>query len=147
MRLIPLLCAVGLVITLPSAADAKKKKTDPPIDKLSCKQLSGRVQVTIMELRGFKDRNQASGFSRGIQTGMAATFGNLTHGADPQGEYDTKIAELRQYNQRLVDKSCKSYDLDAELRKQEIDDVPAPTILPPKKPKAATAVAPAARTQ
>jgi len=37
----------------------------------------------------------------------------------------------------LVDKGCKSYDLDAELAKKEIDDVPAATVLPPKKAKAA----------
>ncbi len=148
MRTLILLSSICLAVILPSVADAKKqKKEDTPIDKLSCKQISGRMQVTIMELRGFKDRNQASALSRGIQTGMAATFGNLSHGADPQGEYASKIAELRQHNQRLVDKNCKSYDLDAELSKNEIDDVPAPTIAPPKKPKAPAAVSPAAPAQ
>ncbi|RUP00674.1 hypothetical protein [Hyphomicrobium sp.] len=130
---------VCLALAMPSAALAKKKKEDAPADKLSCKQLSGRIQVSVMELRGFKDRNQASALSRGIQTGFAATFGNLSHGVNPQGDYDAKVAELRTYNQRLVEKGCKSYDLDAELRKNEIDDVPSPTIPAPKKPKAASA--------
>jgi hypothetical protein len=133
---------VCLALVVPSAALAKKKKEDAPVDTLSCKQLSGRIKVSVMELRGFKERNQASAFSRGIQSGFAATFGNVSHGVDPQGDYDAKVAELRTYNQRLVEKGCKSYDLDAELAKREMDDIPAPTIPAPKKPKVAK-VAPA----
>jgi hypothetical protein len=147
MRFLILLSTLCLAVVQPTAADAKKKKEDTPIDKLSCKQLTGRIQVAIMEVRGFKDRNQASALSRGIQTGMAATFGNLSHGADPTGENDAKIAELRRYNQRLVDKNCKSYDLDAELQKSDVDDVPAPTVVPPKKSKTPTAISPAPAAQ
>jgi hypothetical protein len=120
---------------LASAADAKTKKPDTPDDKLSCKQISGRMQVKIMQQREFNQEKQASALSRGIQSGFAATFGNLSHGVDPQGERAADLQKLREFNQRLVDKGCKSYDLDAELAKKEIDDVPTPTILPPKKDK------------
>ena len=136
MRSFALSLLICLTVALPSSADAKKKKPDPAVDKLSCKQLTGRIQVKIVELRGFGDRTQASALSRGIQSGMAATFGNVDHGADPQGEYAADIDKLHVYNQRLVELGCKSYDIDAELKKRDIDDVPAPTILPPKKSKA-----------
>lgn len=135
MRSIVLIVLLSVAVVWPSAAGAKKPKADTPDDKLSCKQLSGRMQIRIMQLRGFSNRQQSSGLSRGIQSGFAATFGNLSHGADPQGEHDGDVKKLHEYNQRLVEKGCKSYDLDAELAKKDIDDVPAPTVLPPKKKK------------
>jgi hypothetical protein len=140
MRPLALFTLICLVAAAPSAADTpKKKKPDIPDDKLSCKQISGRMQVKIMQLRGFNQEKQSSGLSRGIQSGLAATFGNLNHGVDPQGDYAADIKKLHEFNQRLVDKGCKSYDVDAELAKKEIDDVPAPTVIPPKKPKKPTA--------
>lgn len=135
MRSLFLFTLACCAFALPSAADAKTKKPDTPEDKLSCKQISGRMQVKIMQQREFSQEKQASALSRGIQSGFAATFGNLSHGVDPQGEHAADLQKLREYNQRLVDKGCKSYDLDAELAKKEIDDVPTPTILPPKKAK------------
>ncbi len=142
MRSFALSVLVCLAVVMPSAADAKKKKVDTPEDKLSCKQISGRMQVRIMQLRGFSDRKQSSALSRGLQSGLAATFGNLSHGVDPQGEYAADLKQLQEENQRLVAKGCKSYDLDAELTKKDIDDVPAPTVPPPKKDKT-TVAAPA----
>jgi hypothetical protein len=136
MRSAALSILVCLAVAVPSSADAKKKKTDTPDDKLSCKQISGRMQIKIMELRGYSQDKQASGLSRGIQTGLAATFGNQAHGIDPQGDYEADIKQLHDYNQRLVEKNCKSYDLDVELKKSDIDGVPAPTVAPPKKSKA-----------
>lgn len=136
MRSFALIILICLAVTVASSADAKKKhKPDTPDDKLSCKQITGRMQVKIMELRGFSGRQQSSALSRGIQSGLAATFGNLSHGVDPQGDYAAEIKQLHVYNQRLVEKGCKSYDLDAELKKNEIDDVPSPTIPPAKKKK------------
>ncbi len=129
---------VCLAVVMPSAADAKKQKAGYPRDKLSCKQIAGRMQVRIMQARGFADRKQSSALSRGMQSGLSATFGNLAHGVDPQGEHAASIKQLHEDNQRLVEKGCKSYDLDAELPKEHIDDVPTPTVLPPKKKKAPT---------
>ncbi len=129
-------------VVVPSAAHAKKEKAPTPDDKLNCKQIAGRMQVRIMQIRGFSDRKQASALARGIQTGLSATLGNLAHGEDPQGEYAADVQQLQVYNQRLVSMGCKSYDLDLELSKKEVDDVPTPTIPAPKKPKAPAAAAP-----
>jgi hypothetical protein len=131
----PIMYALAALVALvPHAVEAKKKKKDDtPDDKLSCKQLSGRIQVTVMQLRGFGGRDQASGFSRGIQSGFAATLGNQSHGTDPTGEYAAQMKALHAYNQRLVDKGCKSYDIEAELRKKDTDGMPAPTVAARKK--------------
>lgn len=146
MRSFALPLLICLAVGLPTVAEAKKKhEQDTADDQLSCKQITGRMQVHIMELRGFSGRQQASALSRGIQAGFSATLGNTAHGIDPQGEHDDAIKQLYAYNQRLVEKGCKSYDLDAELKKNEIDDVPAPTIPAPKKKKPADAAQPAAQ--
>jgi hypothetical protein len=144
MRPTALFILLSLAMALPSAAHAKKQKPDTPDDKLNCKQISGRMQVRILQLRGFEDRKQASGLARGIQSGMAATFGNLSHGTDPQGAYAEDIKSLHAYNQRLVAMGCKSYDLESELKKTDPLETPAPTIPAPKKKKAPAAAQPAA---
>ncbi len=142
MRSVILFALLCFAIALPSVAYAKKDKTPMPDDKLNCKQLAGRMQVRIMQIRGFADRKQSSGLARGIQSGFSATFGNLAHGEDPQGEYAADVKQLQDYNQRLVAKGCKSYDLDVELSRKEVDDIPVPTIPAPKKSKAPAAAAP-----
>lgn len=133
-----LLC---LATALPSAAYAKKPKPETPDDKLNCKQISGRMQVRILQLRGFDDRKQVSSFSRGIQAGMAATFGNQSHGVDPQGQQAADIQALQASNQRLVAMGCKSYDLQKELNETDPHETPAPTVPAPKKKKTPAAAA------
>jgi hypothetical protein len=144
MRPTALFILLSLAMALPSVAHAKKQKPDTPDDKLNCKQISGRMQVRILQLRGFEDRKQASGFARGIQSGMAATFGNLSHGTDPQGVYADDIKSLHAYNQRLVAMGCKSYDLESELKKTDPLETPSPTVPAPKKKKTPAAAQPSA---
>lgn len=144
MRSTALFILLTLAMALPFAAYAKNQKPDTPDDKLNCKQISGRMQVRILQLRGFDNRKQASGLARGIQAGMAATFGNLSHGVDPQGAYAEEIKSLQAYNQRLVAMGCKSYDLESEINKTDPLETPAPTIPAPKKKKTPAAAPPAA---
>ncbi|RUP09122.1 hypothetical protein [Hyphomicrobium sp.] len=144
MRSTALFFLLCLATALPSAAYAKKPKPDTPDDKLNCKQISGRMQVHILQLRGFDNQKQASNLSRSIQSGMAATFGNQSHGVDPQGQHDADIQALQAYNQRLVALGCKSYDLQKELSVTDPHETPAPTIPAPKKKKAPAAASPPA---
>jgi hypothetical protein len=132
---------IALGAALPSAALAKKQAPVPD-DKLNCKQITGRMQVRIMEIRGHGERQQASSFSRGLQSGFVATFGNLAHGVDPEGTYAADLKMLSDYNQRLVAMGCKSYDLDFELNQKDMNETPMPTVPPPKKDKAQLAPAP-----
>jgi hypothetical protein len=129
---------LAFATALPSAAIAKKK-TAVSDDKLTCKQIVGRMQVQIMTIRDHGTRAQSSALSRGIQSGFAMTFGNLDHGVDPEGEYATEVKQLNDYNQRLVAMGCNSYDLQFELNQKDMNETPSPTVPPPKKDKAQAA--------
>lgn len=109
-----------------------------PIDnkKLNCKQLSGRTQVLILQLRGFGERKQASGFSRGLQSVFSSTVGTSAKGRDPDGQHAEDLKRLQDYNQRLAASGCKSFDLDYELKQTDPLVSPVPRIAPPKKSKA-----------
>jgi hypothetical protein len=107
--------------------------------KLNCKQLSGRVQVLILQLRGYGDRKQASGLARGLQSAFSATVGTTATGADPAGEHAADLKRLQDYNQRLVASGCNSYDLDYELKQTDPLVSPSARIPPPKKTKVPSA--------
>lgn len=141
MRRVTVFLLMALGAALPSAAFAKKQA---PVadDKLNCKQITGRMQVRIMEIRGHEEKQQSTGLSRGIQSGFVATFGNLAHGVDPEGTYAAGLKMLSDYNQRLAAMGCKSYDLNFELNQKDKNETPTPTVPPPKKDKAQVAPAP-----
>lgn len=100
--------------------------------KLNCKQITGRMQVRILQVRDYNQQTRASQVSRGIQSALASTFGNSAKGVDPDGVYAADLKTLRAYNQLLVAKGCKSYDLDRELQQTDPLVTPAATVPPPK---------------
>lgn len=109
----------------------------PSDDKnLSCKRLSGRVQLLILQLRGYDNQKQASGLARGLHSAFAATVGTTRTGSDPEGRHADDIKKLQDYNQRLAAKGCKSYDLDYELKQTDPLASPVPRVPAPKKSKA-----------
>lgn len=142
------LALVAMVGSSPiiSVAYAKSSQQDtthgagyqPPIDdkKMNCKQLSSRVQLLILQLRGYGDRKQASGLSRGLQSAFAATVGTTATGSDPEGQHSADLKKLQEYNQRLIASGCNSYDLDYELKQTDPLASPTARIPPPKKGKA-----------
>jgi len=134
MRMIVVFVSMALAAALPAAASAEKQAPAAD-DKLTCKQITGRMQVRILEVRSHGEKNQVSSFARGIQSGFVATFGNAAHGIDPEGTYAADIKMLIDSNQRLVAMGCKSYDLDSELNQKDMNKTPTPTIDPPKKYK------------
>ncbi len=97
---------------------------------LECKQLTGRMQIRILEIRDYNERNQTTLASRALQSGVAAVTGGSTAGIDPNGRYAKDRAMLETYNRQLATKGCKTYDLEAELRPKSYTETPAATIKP-----------------
>ena len=144
---LPLVLVAGTgsssIVTVAHAKSSQRDTThgagyQPPIDdkKMSCKQLSGRMQLLILQLRGYGDRKQASGLSRGLQSAFSATVGTTATGSDPAGQHATDLKKLQDYNQRLAASGCNSYDLDYELKQTDPLVTPAARIPPPNKAKA-----------
>jgi hypothetical protein len=139
------LVAVVVLLALPGTAPvayAKKAKDtthgagwQPKLDEqtMTCKQLSGRVQLLILQLRGSGSGTKSSGLSLGLHSAFASTIGTTATGDDPVGENAADMKKLRDYNQQLVSMMCKSYDLDYELKQTDPHETPSARISPPKK--------------
>lgn len=82
---------------------------------LDCRTLTGRMAVRIVQIRDFQTRSQTTSLSRGLQTAAKPAFGGSGEGTDPYGRYARDRAQLEAYNQRLAEKNCANFDLDAEL--------------------------------
>jgi hypothetical protein len=105
--------------------------------QLDCKKLAGRMQIRILEIRDYNERQQASLLSRALQSGASTVAGGSMSGTDPNGQYAKDRAMLEAYNAQLAAKNCKSYDLNAELKPKDFHETPTANIKP------ASAAAPA----
>lgn len=94
---------------------------------LDCKKITGRMQVRILQIRDFAEREQTSTVSHMLQQGVTAIFGGTKEGAAPAQSYARDRAVLEAYNQQLVEKGCKSFDLDTELDPKTGAASPTPT--------------------
>lgn len=83
--------------------------------ELDCKKLTGRMAVRIVQVRDFQTRTQSTSLSRSIQTAVKPAYGGSGEGTDPDGRYARDRAMLDAYNQRLAEKNCANFDLNAEL--------------------------------
>ncbi len=95
-------------------------------EKLSCGRITGRMKVWILSLRGEGARSETSSLSKGLQyfgTGVGMTSGSA---ADPEGNRAKKLARLEQYNNKLKEMGCKSFDLQAELQQTDMRIMPKP---------------------
>lgn len=99
--------------------------------KYDCKKLTGKMQVRLLQIRGYETRAKASSLARTTQAVATPIFGGTTEGMDPDGQYRKDRAMLEAYNHQLADKKCKTFDIDAEL--QRTDGTPEPMPLPGKK--------------
>lgn len=93
---------------------------------LDCKQLTGRMQVRILQVRDYSEREKTSLVSRGMQTAASTVFGGATHGASPDGDQARAVAQLEAYNQLLAAKNCRTFDLASELQPKPITATPTP---------------------
>lgn len=100
------------VTRLPSAGGYTLTADEMALD---CKKLTGRMAVRIVQVRDFQTRSQATSLSRGIQSAVKPAWGGSGEGTDPSGRYARDRAMLEAYNQRLAEKNCANFDLDAEL--------------------------------
>jgi hypothetical protein len=94
---------------------------------LSCRKLTGRMQVRILQIRDYEQRPKPSPVSRLAQRAATSLHGGSRHEVDPDGEYRRDRAVLEAYNRRLAEKKCKTFDLSAELRPKSVRETPTPT--------------------
>lgn len=83
--------------------------------KLDCRKLTGLMQIRILQIRGYDSSKKTSAAARGMQSLATPIWGGTKEGIDPDGQYRRDRAMLEAYNQRLADKHCKTFDLEAEL--------------------------------
>jgi hypothetical protein len=98
----------------PPAAGGSYQMTAADLD-LTCKQLTGRTAVRIVQIRDYATRMKTTALSRTIQGATTTMLGGSMEGTDPEGRYAKDRAMLVAYNNRLIEKKCPSFDLDAEL--------------------------------
>jgi len=104
-----------MVSVLPPPAAAGSYQMSAAELDLNCKQLTGRTAVRIVQLRDYASRVRTTALSRTIQGAKTTMIGGSTAGVDPDGRYARDRAMLAAYNNRLIEKNCPSFDLDAEL--------------------------------
>jgi hypothetical protein len=94
--------------------------------KLSCRKLTGRMQVRILQIRDNEQHASTSAASRLAQRAATSFYGGPRHGIDPDAEYEQDRAMLTAYNRQLAAKGCKTFDLDAELTPGSVRETPTP---------------------
>jgi hypothetical protein len=94
--------------------------------KYDCKKLTGIMQVRILQIRDYDATKKTSVAARSMQKLATPIWGGTTAGMDPDGQYRKDRAMLEAYNQQLAAKSCKTFDLAAELASNKPDDMPHP---------------------
>jgi hypothetical protein len=94
--------------------------------ELNCKQLTGRMQIRILEIRDHNERMHASGFSNFMQSVTTALGDDAGEAKDKA--YARDMAMLEAYNRQLAAKGCKSYDLAEELKPKDVMVTPTANV-------------------
>lgn len=94
--------------------------------KFDCKKLTGRIQLRLLSLRDAAAVESSSTAARVIHGAAGAALGGSTARADPDADRRRDRAMVEAYNRQLAAKGCKTFDLEAELRKPPGLDTPAP---------------------
>lgn len=92
--------------------------------KFDCKKLSGRIQLRLLTLREAGSRPSSSATARAMHGAAGSIFGSSTVRADPEAEVRRDRAVVEAYNRQLAAKKCKTFDLEAELKKPAGLDTP-----------------------
>lgn len=91
---------------------------------LSCRKLTGRTLVRILQIRDYEIARSGSVAARQIQKAVTPVFGGTERGADPDADYRRDRAIVEAYNRRLAEKGCKSFDLVKELQPKPAAESP-----------------------
>jgi hypothetical protein len=110
----------------PSNASAATYQLSPQELGYSCKKLTGVLQVRILQVRKYDASKNPTMAARGVQSVATPIFGGTTVGLDPAGQHQRDLAMLEAYNRQLAAKNCNTFDLAAELKKSDPNDMPAP---------------------
>jgi hypothetical protein len=120
---------VGAPATAPATGSHRPDEYTLSADelKLSCKKLTGRMQVRILQIRDYDQRKKPSATSRLAQQATGSLYGSAPSGSEPEAEHRRDLAMLEAYNRHLATKRCKTFDLEAELRPKPVRETPTPT--------------------
>ncbi len=91
-----------------------------------CKHLTGQLQIRILELRSRLSDAQTSALSRSLNTVGSAAFGGTSFGLDPKSDRAHDVAQIKAFNDELVAKQCRSFDLAKALTGTDLP--PSPTV-------------------
>lgn len=84
---------------------------------MDCRKLTGRVQVGIVQARAAARAGTASASSKEARQLLQPLLDPQGEPADPERLRQGRYARLLALNALLVEKRCKSYDVDGELAK------------------------------
>ncbi|MEZ5851811.1 MAG: hypothetical protein R3D68_14295 [Hyphomicrobiaceae bacterium] len=99
--------------------------------ELDCKRLTGGITVKILQMRDRENRKSASSLSTSLQTAVRPAVGGTTYAVDLDADYRRDRKRLEALNARLIEKKCKSFDIDAQLKPGNTE-TPTATVAVPK---------------
>ena len=82
---------------------------------LDCPRLTGRIQVRIRQLRGALSDERTTEVARSLQAVASPIFGGTSRGINPDADNARDLGIIVAYNQRLIEKKCPAYNLEAEF--------------------------------
>jgi hypothetical protein len=97
------------------AADGHYVLNDQEL-KLDCKKLSGVIHVAILQLRESAHTPRRSTSAVVSEAVFSPVVGGARQGMDPDSAISRTRARAVALNNRLAEKKCPTYDLDAELK-------------------------------
>lgn len=98
---------------------------------MECKELTGRMQVRILEVRDTTSQNETSTLSQLMQSGFGSLFSSGASAKSPPPPRSADVAMLEAYNRALVAKGCMSFNLAEDLQPKDVRVTPIPTVKPP----------------
>ncbi len=93
---------------------------------LNCKQLTGRMQVRLLQVRDYVARQKTSSLSRTMQNASNSVLGGSAFGANPDAQHQRDRAQLAAYNKRLAEQNCATFNLAEEFKPKDVTHTPTP---------------------